>query len=204
MRAKNSKFKIIKNISTKNRRRKNKILSTKDLDFKYKGRSNKWIIIQLAEDCDLLEKYDAIESDLKKIFGDTADYFIPVYREKVNEKPVSLLLFEGYVFVKCTDTVKEWLFKERTENLLGPLYENGKCKYINNKDINKFKDDIQKMIRNKIPEKGQTVIPKEGDYKNLEGRVVSVNKNKMIATVVFEKRSRVVEAPINVINLDIV
>jgi len=198
LKASTKKIPLFKNLKNK------KVVTKESLDFKYRGRSSKWLILQLSEECSLEDKYDIVINDIKNIFGNNVEFFIPVHREKLNNKIVNIVLFEEYVFIKCNDTINETLFKERTENIIGPVMSSGKCSFVCNKDINKFKDDLQDVIKSKIPKKGQMVIPREGSYKNLEGKVVLVDKNKMIATVVFEKRSRIVEVPINIINLEII
>jgi transcription antitermination factor NusG len=69
--------------------------------------------------------------------------------------------------------------------------------------INEYKTKMQERVKTLIPVVGQRVIPRVGVFKNLEGTVLSVDKKKLIAIVVFEKASRVVEAPLNVVNLSI-
>ena len=46
------------------------------------------------------------------------------------------------------------------------------------------------------------VVPKEGVFKDLDGTVISVDKEKKVLMVRFETSSRVVVAPVPFINVD--
>jgi len=199
--------KAVKNISVKKfakkRVLKTKKLDPQDLDFKYLGKNDKWLIVELTEDCDLKENAESVVQQLKGLCGDGVEYFLPLYTEYVRDKPVRIVLFEGYIFIRVTEEITDSSFKDRTEHISGPLMCGGRCQYLKNREINGFKSELKKGLKDKIPKKGQTVIPKVGDYKNLEGVVLSVDKTKMIAKVEFAFSSRVVEVGIRIINLEV-
>jgi transcription antitermination factor NusG len=180
-----------------------KKIETQDLDLKYTGAPDKWLIVQLSEDCDLKESAEEVVQQLKDLCGEAVEFFIPMHIEYVKDKPIYFVLFEGYIFVRLTNDVTDVSFKDRTGHISGPLLSNGKNQHVHNKDINGFKREIKKRLKAKVPTKGQKVIPKVGDYKNLEGEVLSVDKKSMIAVVEFALASRVVEVQIRIINLDI-
>lgn len=175
-----------------------------DVDKMYKGGSDRWLTLILSEDTQTEEHYPSIENEIHNVFGSSVDYFIPVYKQKLGSKEICLVLFEGYVFVQ---EPKEGfgdieLNRLRTTHIRAPLSHRGSNIYINNKDINNFKKEIKKQIKNSAPKVGAKVIPKEGVFKDLEGTVISVNKDKMVLMVRFETSSRVVEAPVPFINVD--
>lgn len=172
------------------------------LDYRYKGKG-KWVIIQLTEETSISDNYESIVAELKRGFGEDVEYFLPIYREQVRDKTASLVLFEGYVFVKLKDDTEIITFKRRSENIEGLLCTNNRFQYIGNKEINNFKASLQKMLKNRIPKKGQTVIPQVGTFKGMTGTVVKVDKKAMIVNVIFTKQSRVVEAPIGIVNLEV-
>lgn len=190
--------------ATKNPPLRRKKIETQDLDRKYTGRSGKWLIVELVEDCDLKENAEEVVQQVRKLCGDGVEYFLPVYAEYVKDNPVYIVLFEGYVFIRVTESVHEGCFKERTEQILGPLICGGRCQYAKNKDINGFKAELKKRLKAKVPKKGQNVVPKVGDYRNLEGLVLSVDKKNMTAKIEFALSSRVVEVNIRIINLEVV
>lgn len=182
---------------------KNRDDLVQNLDHKYVGRGGKWIIVQLSESCELKEHAEQLVQQIKEAYGEKTEFFLPMYVDYVGNKSVCLVLFDGYFFVRETKELDTAGLKERTEFIQGPMYKEKQMKYVKNKDINKFKNDIKKKLKTKIPKKGQLVIPKVGNYRNIEGKVISVNRKKMVARVVFSLVSRVVEAPIKIINLDI-
>jgi len=161
------------------------------------------VIIQLSEETDLKEDAEAIVEKLKNICGEDVEYFLPSYTEYVKEKAVCIVLFDGYIFVRESDKVGAYCFKDKNEYFDGPLFCGGQCQYVKNKDINNFKKELKKRLKSKVPKKGETVVPKVGDYRNLEGVVLLVDRKKMIAKVEFALASRVVEVYIRIINLDV-
>jgi len=177
-----------------------------NIDNKYKGGSNKWLVVLLSEETSIGDHYNLIEYEIKDIFGQKVDFFIPFYRDKVGDKNICIVLFEGYIFVQePKEGFSEIDFsKVKTSHVRSPLCSNGTFNYVNNNHINGFKKELRKKIKGMIPNLGQTVIPKEGVFKDLEGKVISIDKKKMILTVRFETSSRVVEAPVSIINVDYV
>lgn len=174
---------------------------SRDLSYKYNGKADQWLILELYDDRSLEEIFEQVEFDIFSTFNDS-DYFVPVYNEQLKEKNVAVSLFEGYVFVQINDETDECLEMLKSDYIRGPLVRKGSRQYVSNRDINKFKRGLESKIRKMVPRKGQKVIPRVGVFKNLEGKVVSVDKKKLVARVIFEKASRVVEAPISVINLE--
>jgi len=171
-----------------------------DLSHKYKGPGN-WLIIRIKEGCELSENFDLIERELNLILESDTEYFIPAYVEKVEDQYIPIVLFEGYVFVRCAHCSCD---SSSISCLDGPLVVNKSIQYARNRDINNFKDKLNKQIQDMIPKKGQLIVPKVGTFKNLEGTVISVNRKKRTAKAIFKQASRVVSAYINVINLEII
>lgn len=180
-----------------------KVLSSRDPKYRYRSYKDRWFILKLFEDTILEESYIIIEKEIQEQFGIEADYFIPVYSEEVKEKKVCVTLFDGYVFVKKDEDTTQALPKLNSIYIEGPLTIKDQIQLATCKEINNFKKKLESKIKAMVPKKGQFVIPREGVFKNIEGKVLSVNKKSLIARVLFEKSSRTVEAPINIINLDI-
>lgn len=164
---------------------------------------SKWVIVELHENTFLEEHYEQIERFLEEEFGPDIEHFIPIYNEKIQGKNACFVLFEGYIFIRRTDSIIQSIFSLRNEFIRGALFVNNCLRLITGQRINRFKQEMQDKIRALIPEKGQRVTPKVGVFKNLEGEVLSVDKKKLIALVRFEKPSRIVEAPINIVNLSL-
>ncbi len=178
-----------------------------DLDYRFKNNNEKWITIILMDNCNLLESYKLIQGELEDIFGEDVVYFFPLYIDKIGKKDVGVPLFEcyegGYIFVKYTSTMNVGKF-DKTDHLDSILHTGSNDKYVTNRDINRFKTSLKKEIENKIPKKGDWIIPKEGTFKSLEGKVISVRASDKTAVVEFSKKTRVVKARLTVINFDII
>lgn len=170
------------------------------LNYSFKNNADKWMAILLNESSPLLESYQLIEKELEEIFGDGVIYFLPIYLdEKV--PGLGIQLFDGYVFVKCDKVVNESSFR-KTDYLDKILYEGSNPYFITSKDINKFKHQLKKELEKRIPTKGSKVMSNTGTFKNQEGTVLSVNKNKKTAIIEFPKRTRIVTARLSVINFE--
>ena len=164
---------------------------------------SKWVIIELSEETSLEIHYEQIVHTIEGMLGPETESFIPLYVEKVQGKNASYVLFDGYVFIRRTDDVVSKIFRLKSEHIKGPLFIDGCMRLVSGVRINEYKAKMQERVKTLIPVAGQRVVPKVGVFKNLEGTVLSVDKKKLIAIVVFEKASRVVEAPLNVVNLSI-
>lgn len=162
---------------------------------------SKWYIIELTEDTYLDEHCAYIERCLLNSFGEDVEYFMPLYAEKVNEDIVSFIFFEGYIFLKSSNVSDESILNFKNEYIAGPVVKKGEIQFIRGRKINAFKREMRRKIRFLTPRKGEVVIPRIGVFENMEGRVVSVDRNNYIIVACFEVSSRIVEAPIHVINL---
>lgn len=172
-----------------------------DPSYRFKNNEEKWITVLLDDSCDLLQSYKIIEKELEEIFGEDVIYFFPLYIEK-NDSKMVFQLFEGYIFVKCTDSVCEKIFK-KTEYLDKVLYKGSNPNFVTNRDINKFKTKLKLELEKRLPRKGSKVIAKEGTFKNQEGKVLSVNKKNKTAIIEFQKRTRIVTAKLSVVNFEL-
>jgi transcription antitermination factor NusG len=175
-----------------------------DIDQMYKGGSNKWLVISLSEETEIEENYAIIEYEILNVFGKDTNYFIPVYKEKLGSKEICLVLFDGYVFVQePKEGFNDIDFNRiRAVHVKSPLAHGGSFTFVKNKDINNFKRELKKKIKGMVPKVGQVVIPKEGVFKDLEGTVIGIDKDRKVLIVRFETSSRVVEAPVPFINVD--
>jgi len=166
--------------------------------------SSRWIIIELNEDTFLETHYEQVERVLRDELGSDVAYFLPVYKESVQGKCICYVLFDGYVFVQRTDDVITKIHKLRTEHIKGALFIDGSLRLVTGTRINRFKQELQNKVHTMLPQKGQRVIAKVGTFKNLEGEVLSVDPKKLIAIVRFSARSRVVDAPLNIVNISLI
>lgn len=163
---------------------------------------SKWNIIELAEDITFKEHSDAIEHHITQMFNDT-EYFVPFFKERINDKVVSLVLFEGYFFVRSVPGIMNNLDRYRNEYIKGPMRKKHSVVEISGLKINELRQELKIKLKERVPKKKQIVIPKIGVFSNLEGEVIAVDKKNLIAIVKFQYSTRIVEAPISFINLTI-
>lgn len=178
--------------------------SLSDNNYKPVDPASRWIIVELSEDTTLEAHYEQVERSLVDVLGPGVEYFIPVYNEKIQGKNACYVLFDGYVFVLRTDDIISNIFKLKGEHIKGPLFSDGFLRLVSGVKINDYKKKMLDRVHSMMPEKGQIVVPRIGVFKNMEGTVLSVDKEKLVAIVKFEKTSRIVEAPINIVNLTII
>jgi len=177
-------------------------LMSRDLNAKYPAASQ-WMILEVNDDGEsLFERYELIEAELLEIFGNETPFFIPSYIEKIKDKVVGLDLIGGYVFVQKNESSESVAASMTSRNLKGIMVERGRSASVTGADINNYKKRLQQSIQDLAPKKGSLVVPKVGTFKNIEGRVVSVSRDKKSATVVFSKSSRTVQAPVSVLNME--
>jgi transcription antitermination factor NusG len=171
-------------------------------DMRKKG---KWLIIELSENCRIGEQVSQVASEIKSAFGKDAIYFIPVRTEKIKERDLTNVLFDGYVFVNCPS---EEYAKDGVYNLCGsclqrPLSERSKLTFITDRDIESFKKSMEASILEVYPDKGAIIIPRSGTFKDMEGEVLSINKPAKTVLAIFKTLSREVTAHINILNIAI-
>lgn len=164
---------------------------------------SKWVIVELAEDITFEEHSDAIEHHIPIMFGGDTEYFVPFYKEKINDKVVSLILFEGYFFVRSIPEKLKSFDKLHNEYIKGPMKKNRIIIEILGTKINELKHELKLKLKERVPKKKQIVIPKIGVFSGLEGEVIEVDKKSLVAIVKFQYSTRIIEAPISFINLTI-
>jgi transcription antitermination factor NusG len=169
--------------------------------YKPEDPDSRWIIVELSEDAVLEEHLEHIERGIHNTLGQDAAYFIPIYKEKVRSKGVCLSLSEGWIYVKRTDEVMQKIRSLKGDHIRGPFISGGYLREVTGEYINFLKKEMQDRLTRITPKVGQTVIPQVGTFRNVRGEVLSVNKKKLTALVLFKKASRIVRAPVNIINL---
>lgn len=178
------------------------VAASRDLTSKHK-RNDVWMIVELHDqETDTHVMYDLLECEIVRIFGDQVGFFIPSYVEKVKDKSIGMDLIAGYVFIEKTEESESILAKMQSPYLKGEIRGN-RPDTVTGNVINNFKRQIVSMIKSLAPKRGDVVIPKIGTFKNLEGKVKSVARDRRTASVVFKCSSRTVQAPISVLNMEI-
>jgi len=159
------------------------------------------MILEINDDGEsLYERYELLESELIRVFGEETPFFIPSYIEKVKDKVVGIDLIGGYLFVEKTPSSETAVSGMVSPYIKGRMPEGSRV--TTGANINEYKRKLLDSIKNMAPKKGAIVVPKVGTFKSLEGKVISVARDRKSAKVLFKKSSRIVQAPVSVINMD--
>lgn len=178
------------------------VAASRDLSIKHRA-DGVWMIVELHDqEVEMHTMYDILECEIVRIFGDRVGFFIPAYVERVRDKTVGIDLIAGYVFIERTDESVSMLARMQSPYLKGEIRRN-RQDVVTGRAINKFKRQIVSTIKELAPKRGDMVVPKVGTFKNLEGKVKSVARDRRTASVVFKRSSRTVQAPISVLNMEI-
>lgn len=155
-----------------------------------------WATFVLHEYVELDKLHMQVERELRNILGKGIECFLPVHNHKVAAHERTVLLFEGYVFVKHDGTQD---FEYKASRLRGMyvdrlLKQNGKPSYVNGKEIDKYRDALAEQLYPFQPTVGDMVTIVEGTFKNMQGKVLRINMIDNSADVIFKTRTREVTA----------
>jgi transcription antitermination factor NusG len=161
------------------------------------------MILEVNDDGEsLYERYEFLESELIRVFGEETQFFIPAYIEKVKDKVIGIDLIGGYLFVEKTVSSDSAVAGMSSPYIKGRMSEGAKSCTMTGASINNYKRKLLESIKNLAPKKGAVVVPKVGTFKSLEGKVISVARDRKSARVLFKKSSRIVQAPVSVLNME--
>lgn len=168
-----------------------------------KCQARRWAIIELHDTCQIERQMEQIISEVKSIFGVDAEYFIPVHVEKIGERTLSSSLFDGYVFVEVGSRpeLEAKLRNVRGSYLASPLKNRGFYSTVPDAEIVRYRAELSRRLYTWYPRVGEEVVPKVGMFRNLVGVVELVDKEKNIARVTFQMRSRAVTSDVLILNL---
>lgn len=155
-----------------------------------------WATFVLHEYVELDKLHVQIERELHNVLGKGIDCFLPVHKHKIAVHERTILLFEGYVFVKH-DGTKD--FEYKASRLRGMyvdrlLKQNGKPVYVNGKEIDKYRGALAEQLYSFQPIVGDMVTIIDGTFKSMQGKVLRINIVDNSADVIFKTRTREVTA----------
>jgi transcription antitermination factor NusG len=154
-----------------------------------------WYIIEINEHGDAAT-YPELVAAVQSVFGLNVEYFIPIYHEQLGSYTSTNTLFEGYAFVKDSDSVRSNLINIKDSQMFsGVLKMCGKIQMLDTKIINSLRRKLKSSL-NKKYQQGVRVKVHEGIFQNLEGEILSMEDNGRIANVKIICLSREIIAPI--------
>jgi transcription antitermination factor NusG len=161
----------------------------------------KWFIIEISEQGEGAS-YSELASNIKDLFGEDADFFIPTYQEKMGSYLSAYSLFDGYVFVRDGDKIRERLVNLRDFKVFAKVLEcRGHYEMLGSHEIGSLKRKLAKASRKKLCV-GSSVKILEGMFSKMTGEVVEINKEGKVAMVRIKTLSREWLAPIPVTSIE--
>jgi transcription antitermination factor NusG len=154
-----------------------------------------WYIIELSEFGETAT-YPEIVAAIESVFGEKSEYFIPIHHEQMGSYVSTNTLFEGYVFIKDSDSVKKCLMNIKENRIFAGLLKTcGKIRMLDSYVIGGLKRKLKNSLNKKF-QSGVKVKIHEGVFQNLEGEIQSMEEDGRIANIRVVCLSRVVIAPI--------
>jgi transcription antitermination factor NusG len=157
--------------------------------------TGKWLIIELSEQLEGFS-YSDISQNVKNLFGERVEYFIPVYQEKMGSYTSTCTLFDGYVFVKDSPGIRACLPYLRDYRMFSKaLGCGGRIQTVDSTVIGVMKRRLKKSTKRNL-DIGSKVKVLEGIFSNLVGEVVGVDDGGKRIMVKIKTLSREMIAPV--------
>jgi len=139
-----------------------------------------------------------LEKEVRRHVQGAVEFFFPMVVESKDKKIQDLrVLIDGYLFVHVVPT--EVSFHAMTDTMLfeGLLCEDDRPCIIPDSEIQKLKAQVDELnIRNLATRTKVKIV--DGLYKNLEGEIISIDRDKGRAKVIIKLYSKNVEEEIPV------
>ena len=154
-----------------------------------------WFIIELSEYGGTVS-YPEIVAAIQSVFGSDVEYFVPIYHEQLGSYVSTNVLFEGYAFVKDSDSVRSKITNIKDSRVFAGLLKScGKVQMLDSRIIGGLRRKLKNSLNKKFRE-GLKVKVTEGMFQNLEGEILSIGDNGRVANIKISCLSREIIAPI--------
>jgi len=154
-----------------------------------------WFIIELSEHGEVAT-FPELVSSIETVFGQEADYFIPIYHEQMGSYTSTNILMEGYVFIRNTDLARNKLGNIKDCRIFAGLLKMcGKVKMLSAKEIGVLRRKLKTSLHKKL-KAGVRVKINDGVFQNLEGEIQSMEDDGKVANIKIVCLSREILAPI--------
>jgi len=154
-----------------------------------------WLVIELSEQAETAG-YTDLESAITTVCGDKVEFFITIHYEKLGSYVSINTLFDGYVFVKDTESSRLNIANIKDSRFFqGVLRILGKIRTVDNREITILKKKLKNSIKKKL-KVGSKVKITEGIFQHLVGEVISMEDSDRIANIRICCMSREIIAPV--------
>lgn len=157
--------------------------------------ASEWLVLQINDSVDN-PGYGDIKVAIMSVFGDKADYFIPMYHEKMGSYTSTCTLMQGYVFVKDCQSARDAIGAVHDHRMFSGVLMNGrKVQTIPASDIAQLRRKLRNSLKKKYPV-GTPVRICEGPLKDLVGTTAGVEEGGLVVIVKISRHSRDILAPV--------
>lgn len=156
---------------------------------------SEWLIIELNDTVENIT-YQDIEDALLTAFGDSVEYFIPIYHEEIGSYTSTSTLMEGYAFIKDTPFIRSNILNLKDQKVFSrPLSLKGQYQTLGSRVIAGLKHKLKNTLKKRFTI-GIRVKVLDGVFKNLVGEVIGIEDQGKRIMVRIKRISREIIAPI--------
>lgn len=146
---------------------------------------NGWIPLKLTHLGECAEHYIIVEN-LKRIFGSKVEFFLP-YKSPLPSYSKKVCVLDGYIFVRnscyeSADVHNSYYFEKVSDS----------C--VPEEEIQSLRKKLKDICEAVFQEREYVCIT-DGPYSNLDGVVLSVNRETLIIQVELRSKDLIIEVP---------
>lgn len=142
--------------------------------------SPKWVVIELSHVGER-ECPETLEKSLRRMLGETVEIFIPALIYTRRGRTITMDRVEGYIFVTAELPSGCYFDLEDSEYFKSVLSigkdEDRTLHYTSNREIEKIKRSLQRMIPDDF-KVGDQVVVVQGVYTNLKGKILDIEEDR--------------------------
>lgn len=156
------------------------------------NKNKKWAVAALTMSGEKEENLDLIEKDLKN-FSKGVEVFIPIHWNRDQQFQRRIHLVEGYIFVTSpSSNINEYFNLERSKYISSIVsYDSTTGRVpslISDQEVQSLKNKLEAMLQRDFKEEDVVDIL-DGDYKNLQGKVLAVLDTREVSIQILGIKS---------------
>lgn len=155
-----------------------------------------WLVVEL-NDRGISAEQKEIEHAIREMLGDDAEFFIPIHREQMGSYISTSILFDGYIFVRDSPTVRDKLSDIHEYRYFSKvLSSQGKLQKVNTRAVGVLRRKLVYSTRKRLKPGIQVKII-DGVFKDMPGEVAGIEDkgSKVIVRVKTISREWMVPLP---------
>ena len=148
-----------------------------------------WLVVEL-NDRGISAEQKEIEHAIREMLGEDAEFFIPIHREQMGSYISTSMLFDGYIFVRDSPTVRDKLSDIHEYRYFSKvLSSQGKLQKVNTRAVGVLRRKLVYSTRKRL-KTGTKVTIIDGVFKDMPGEVAGIEDKGSKITVRVKTISR--------------